>query len=380
MNELVVVVGAGACGLAAAWRLADRGRDVLIVSNDGGATEWSSGALDVDLARSTRPLSEPARNFLQALGLFVPRDPESVASVVATSLGVVRGTYAAALGVLDLSPCAGAVVLIADPDLAGWDARALARSYSETAWALATGTRFEAVPLRGVFRSEELAYPLAAFSRVLNEPARARELSLAVARIRGERTDAAALLVGPWLGEPSTQVRELVNLPLRLGEVLHPPEATFGVRYAQARRELALRLGIARREGPVVGVRRVGSNMVVQMGGPDEPTEVVCGQLVMAGGGLLGGGVHLVPVEAGAQHGWRATPSLSAPSEISGELSGWDPTARPRDWISGSPFVTEIEYVSGIARAREPFWGHRTWGAAVECGCALAEHVLGTVT
>ena len=59
MRADVVVVGAGPAGLATATRLAEAGRQVLVLARGNGFTHWGAGAVDVLGRVGGRPVDQP---------------------------------------------------------------------------------------------------------------------------------------------------------------------------------------------------------------------------------------------------------------------------------------------------------------------------------
>ena len=59
MRADVVVVGAGPAGLASATRLAEAGRQVLVLARGNGFTHWGAGSVDVLGRVGGEPVSRP---------------------------------------------------------------------------------------------------------------------------------------------------------------------------------------------------------------------------------------------------------------------------------------------------------------------------------
>ena len=196
MTDAIAVVGAGACGLAAAWRLHQNGKNVVLIESLPGETQQTSGAWDMDpwvrgmpSSGSSRPfptaglssslaVSEPellgeaedVRRFAQELDLYVLGADER--PIVPTGLGILRPTDGVGLGILNLAKYAGATVGVVEVGRFDFDAAWLARSFQEQAWSQETHTKFVAVEMTSVFEMEERDLPLTAFSRILDEEAR----------------------------------------------------------------------------------------------------------------------------------------------------------------------------------------------------------------
>jgi len=123
----VLVVGAGFAGVAAAWALERRGRQVVLAWDGPGASALYSGALDRqdwDGPPDPRPVAREADEFLRALGCWAP--PQGVGARLATSSGVLRPARCHDRALLDLEPLRGQRVDVVDAARRGWDAAALA--------------------------------------------------------------------------------------------------------------------------------------------------------------------------------------------------------------------------------------------------------------
>src|SRR5688572_743069 len=145
----VLVIGGGFAGLAAAWALERRGREVTLCLRGEGASALYSGALDrSDWAGppDPRPLSRDAEAFLATLGAFA--EPTVAGARLATSFGVLRPARCHDRALLDLEPLRGRRIDVVDFRRPGWDAASLSRAWSVSNWARVTRSEFRPLELR----------------------------------------------------------------------------------------------------------------------------------------------------------------------------------------------------------------------------------------
>jgi glycerol-3-phosphate dehydrogenase subunit B len=95
MRADVVVVGAGPAGLASATRLAEAGRQVLVLARGNGFTHWGAGAVDVLGRVGGEPVAQP----LEAIDRLPEGHPYHLAGQAAVRDGLEWfGGFAAAAG------------------------------------------------------------------------------------------------------------------------------------------------------------------------------------------------------------------------------------------------------------------------------------------
>jgi hypothetical protein len=341
----VFVIGAGASGTAAAFAAKGAGADVTVVVGRTGATSLTSGALDGepgDLA-SSQPLSELAR----AIGIWELWGGLDVGPGfrVATSAGILRPTLGRDINVLDLGEVGPGVVAVASAPRRGWDPVALAKGWTNEPWARSRGVRFEPVELDVLRVAGERTLPDPDLARRHDDPERAGWLldrlkaSAAVRRATG-------VLFGPWLGIRRPLARELArSLGKPVGELLSVPGGPAGIRFERARDDLLVRHRIARIEGEVRRVERVGETIELDChDGSSHRAEIV----VLATGGLVGGGIgwsggdarlwfeQAAPACAGFVGPARTPAALAvgrAPPQMSGSPQG--PLFEAHAWSGG---------------------------------------------
>lgn len=300
-----LVIGGGFAGIAAAWALNQRGRGVRLIWEGPGASVLYPGVLDrVDWSGppDPRPLSADAEAFLAALGCFAPPGA-GVGARVASAAGLLRPARCRDRALLDLEPLRGQRIGVVDFQRPGWDAAALARSYSESSWARHSRTEFQALridpPALAASDLEALRQlpPLELAARA-DDPAWLERLGPALAAAGDAQSP---LLLGPWLGllpESAGRWRELIRRPF--GETLSEPGGAAGARFEAARDAW---LGRARLDVQVGHVRSVqprsGHFEVAVQHTPDAPPTPLgasepIAEVILAIGGVAGGGIRFL--------------------------------------------------------------------------------------
>lgn len=292
-----LVIGGGFAGIAAAWALSRRGRDVQLVWRGAGASSSYPGALDrVEWGAlpDARPLSADAEAFLSALGCFAA--PGSMPARLATPAGVIRTARCRDRALLDLEPWRGRSIDVVDLGRPGWDAAALARAWSESGWARQTHTVFRALAVAPPDADSVRWLPDLELAARADDPAWAESLAQALATAgNGE----SPLLIGPWLGlMPATFERVRAGLRRPIGETLSEPGGAAGNRFETARDALLERAAIPVRLGHVESVvRRSGRYEVLGRVEPEAPLASVAADVevvVLALGGVAGGGIRFL--------------------------------------------------------------------------------------
>lgn len=359
MTLSIAVVGGGIAGVAAAWASAKGGAAVTLFHAQAGASELGSGAADespwtelvrgaeagswLTSARGGAPEPQLAA-FLDTLGCFRPGP-----ALLATNGGVVRPAAFFDPALLDLAPYAGKRVAVADVERDDWDGPSFARMLSGSAWAVATGTTFEAVPVDLLLRGHERRIAPSDFAALHDGPERRDRL---VRKVKEAVTGHDALLLGGWLGlEPSTVrvVREAC--PFGVGEATSPPGGAAGLRFALARGRLLHQSRVNETEAAVTKLARAetGKWTIARRGEHDGAASF--DGVVLAVGGLVGGGIRLSDPSHAAS-GFRL--SLDAPlalgyggepREFASATYGFDPTTQGGAWL---------ERIGVVESARDP--------------------------
>ncbi len=320
----MLVVGGGLAGVAAAWSLERRGRPVLLVWEGPGASASYSGALDRldwDGPPDPRPLAREADEFLHALGCWAPS--EGVGARLATSGGVLRPARCHDLALLDLEPLRGRRIEVVDAAIRGWDAADLARAWSASSWARLTRTEFHAVPAR-LPQAEALRFlPEGEIAARADDPAWAAAFGEAL-RTAGDGE--SPLLCGPWLGllpRSVVRVREAARRPL--GEVLSAPGGPAGFRFEAARDAWFARSAVSVRRATVVDLQQSKQGLAVWVAAADgkhEALEPAPSEVVLAVGGVAGGGVRFLAGLSSAGTSRIPNPADSRSFSLSLRVSG----------------------------------------------------------
>jgi glycerol-3-phosphate dehydrogenase subunit B len=320
-----MVVGAGVAGLAAAWSARRAGHEVTVVSAGAGATGLGSGAVDdiswEDLWHATRVLGDPiprASPIAAEVSAFVADldlwDLPAISRPwIATLAGRLRPARGHDRALLDLGALEGAEVLVPRADRAGWDADALARAWSASSFARVRRLAFHAVDLPVLRFDDEHRIVDADLAARHDEPAR---LAWLAAQLRGAlsiHAGAGAVLLGPWLGIEAPRAADLsASVGLPCGEALVGAGSPAGLRFEAARDRLLAAAGVARLRDRAERVERQGSALVVSLQSARRPSADV---VILAIGGLLGGGVIYAPPERAA--GADLPPGGKVPFDLS---------------------------------------------------------------
>lgn len=308
----VVVIGGGLAGLAAAWSAHRSGARVTLVRGAVGASSLMSGAVDrepwdereraarilgVPLSASSWPEDEQA--FADALGLWsVPRAGDPLPRLATTS-GRVRTALAHDHALLDLGRAKGRVVLVPRAGRAGWDADSIVRCLGASSVA-SDGTTFEAIDAPVLRFEDELRASDGDVATRHEETSRIEWLAMRLApAIDRVGRDRAAVLLGPWLGARRARALELsAKLGLPAGEVLSPSSVTPGLRFEAARDTLLESLGVRIVTGRATQLRVRDAEVRVDVA--DLPEAIGATTVVLATGGLVGGGIVYEPSDYGA--------------------------------------------------------------------------------
>ncbi len=286
----VVVVGSGFAGTAAALAANPTTNEVVLVAGSAGASTLWTGAVDaMPWEDAAGPHAGPAMSAefaaaLDALDAFVVRDRSAT---LVTAAGLVRPARGREAGLLDVQSAAPGPIAVVRAARPGWDADSLAR-----AW----GDPFVAIDAELLRYTDEEVVPDAEFAARHDDEARLDWLSArireALARV-GSRW--AAVVLPPSLGverERSGALSSRVGAPC--GEAVGMPGGPVGLRF-EAARDRAIRAAcvrvVADRATRVDAVAR-GWRVHLGSGGSVDAAAVV-----LAAGGLVGGGLEYAPSE-----------------------------------------------------------------------------------
>lgn len=279
----VAVLGRGIAGAAAGWAAKRAGAAVISFGGAPLASTMSSGAADDEpweLGRPPRPLEDDVRAFFDELGTLTL--PEASSALVATSAGVLRPARGHDAFVLDLASLGAGTIGVPRLARPGWDADALVLSWNDEPSARAQGLRFEAIDADLLHRTDERVLPEVDLAARIADPRRRRLLDARLETL-SKSARYVALLAPSGLG-----LRDASPLPL--GEVLSPPGGPAGRRLGAA-----LEGVLPRSEGALaslrVGAEREERWAVASMGSPADARGVQVDAVVLAVGGVVGGGI-----------------------------------------------------------------------------------------
>jgi len=239
------------------------------------------------------------RDAIEALGEYVV--PDAGARLLTTS-GVERSARGHDAALIDVAHFASSPIGVVDCLRPGWDAAALARAWGERF------VRVDASVLRHV---DEHRLPDADFAARHDDEARLRwladRLREAMARASGAM---AALVLPPCLGIEKARARALSGLVgVPCGEAIGLPGGPSGLRFERARERAFSALGIARLGARVTALSQDGGDRWRVTTDDDRTT--VGDAVVLALGGLIGGGLEYCPAESMAA---SALPPFARPS------------------------------------------------------------------
>jgi glycerol-3-phosphate dehydrogenase subunit B len=324
----VLVVGGGFAGVAAAWALERRGREVVLVWEGAGASSLYSGALDRqdwDGPPDPRPVAREAEEFLRALGCWAA--PNGVGARLATSAGLLRPARCQDRALLDLEPLRGKRVDVVDAARRGWDAAELARAWSASSWARLTRTEFRALPVELPEAAALRFLPEGELAARSDDPAWAGALGEAL-RTAGDGE--APLLCGPWLGLLPSSVQSVRDAARRpVGEVLSAPGGPAGFRFEAARDAWLARSAVRALRGTILELAGTPRGFDVSLATPGtrERLEPPPTEVILATGGVAGGGIRFRSEDFPAHGGADARSfSLSLEVPLTLRLSGREVT------------------------------------------------------
>lgn len=318
MFERVVVIGAGLAGLAAVHAAVPRGGEVRLVDPSFGSSALSGGAVDdvpwesvalaceaLGLGPVARALPAEVEPFVQALGLWaLPKEGEPLCQL-ATEAGRIRLARGRDRALLDLGRLPfGARLILPRVPRPEWEADLLARALREDPYARSQGLHIEAVDAKLLRFVGEDRISAADLAQRHDEPARREWLADRLQEtVRAERNAGRSvdgILLGPWLGAAAPRAEELSDrVGMALGEILSGVGSAAGQRFEVARDRMLGALGLEREPRRALAVRRQDGELFVHTDEP--PSPMTADRVVLAIGGLAGGGLRYCPAELEAQ-------------------------------------------------------------------------------
>ncbi|WP_394828384.1 hypothetical protein [Pendulispora albinea] len=315
-RDAVIVVGGGAAGVGAALAAAEVGRRVCLVLGGAGASALSGGAVDwVDWELGTGAglglgglgLGDGAGGAEFVLDLY--RVPVG-GVVLATVSGILRPAAGADWGLLDVKGLGRGTVLVPRAEHHEWDAVTLSRSWGDTEIARAGGLQFQAADATILRFREERTLGHADIAARHDEPARLGWLAERLREALARSGPCVAVLLPPWLGLDAPRAEALserVGLPC--GEAASALASPAGRRFERARDRALLRANVTVVRGWVQRIAHDASGWRAHLEGG---ASLDGSSIVLAAGGLVGGGLAYEPGDLHANAEIAAAPARQA--------------------------------------------------------------------
>lgn len=286
----VVVIGSGVAGAAAGIAAAMKVPSVVVLDGGSGASTLATGAIDYTFWQDHRTapganLSEDDMAVLTALGGYAI---SATGCTLVTMAGGLRRADGRDASLLNVAGPSGAGIAVADCDRPGWNARELASSW---------GSDYALLETSVLRHTDETRLPDVDLAARHDDALRlgwlAERLREALARAHGRYV---GIVLPPMLGVDRACAHVLsqrVGLPC--GEAVGSPGGPAGLRFERARDRALSSVGAVRVAGRASAVEAHGEIWRITT----EDGEVLSAYaVVVATGGLIGGGLAYAPSEA----------------------------------------------------------------------------------
>jgi glycerol-3-phosphate dehydrogenase subunit B len=298
----VLVIGGGYAGFAAAWSANAAGASTAILESGGGASLLSLGALDwydwhdADATGSASLLADEraVRSLLTVFPGFEHAKTSEALALLATVSGETRPTRVAHRALLNLRalPIGSRVAI---PSAPGIYAEPLARALNESTIAREQQLLFSVIRSTLCKHRDEHDVSMLELAKRHDDPARQAFLLRELAAIA--QSGHHACLLPPLLGTlPDTCPRLQAEAPLMIGELYGFTPSPMSLRYAAALGTALSNLAIPRIRAKVTALGFLGNRIVAET---DSGARWSARAIVLATGGILGGGLRYTPAAAG---------------------------------------------------------------------------------
>jgi anaerobic glycerol-3-phosphate dehydrogenase len=294
----VVVIGGGIAGTGAAVAASSAGASVVLVDGGPGASSLATGAIDlVDWRRPQVDVSVPPEvaTFLSASGAYTlaPR------ALLVTTAGTVRPAWGYDSALIDVSVPEGGRVAVVACDRPRWNARVLARAWGEL---------YEVIDATVLRHADERVIPDVDFAARHDDAQRlgwlGERLRDAVAR---HRSGFDRIVLPPCLGVERGRAGELsAHVGVRCGEATALPGGPAGLRFERARGRMLSAAGVEVLRARATAVERTQTGWCLSA----DNQRIDAAAVVVATGGLLGGGIEYGQPQQGAAADVGPQPAL----------------------------------------------------------------------